>query len=93
MAWIRVNIDKETKVAASAIFEPLGMDLSTAIKAFLEKAIAEGGMPFAIELDETTRQAMQAAQSMRETSEKNGNSTMTLDEINEEIAKARKERK
>lgn len=93
MELIQVRVDEETKALASALFEALGMDTSTAIRAFLKKAIAVGGMPFEITLDETTRKAMLAIKSMRETSMKNGNSEMTLDEINEEIAKARRERK
>ena len=93
MELIQVRVDLETKEAAASLFEALGMDISTAVRSFLKKAIAEGGMPFEMKLDESTRRAMTAARSMRETSENNGNSEMTLDEINEEIAKARKERK
>ena len=90
MELIQVRVDSETKQAAVSLFEALGMDLSTAIRSFLKKAIAEGGMPFDMKLDESTRKAMAAVKSMRETSESNGNSKMTLGEINEEIAKARK---
>lgn len=93
MELIQIRVDSETKAAAIALFDALGMDLSTAIRSFLKKAIAEGGMPFDMKLDESTLKAMAAVRSMRETSETNGNSEMTLDEINEEIAKARKERK
>ena len=93
MELIQVRVDSETKAAAATLFEALGMDISTAVRAFLKKAIAEGGMPFEMKLDESTRRAMAAVKSMRETSDDNGNSEMTLDEINEEIAKARRERK
>ena len=93
MELIQVRVDSETKEAAVSLFEALGMDLSTAIRSFLKKAISEGGMPFDMKLDESTLKAMAAVRSMRETSERYGNSEMTLDDINEEIAKARKERK
>lgn len=93
MELIQIRVDSETKAAAASLFEALGMDISTAIRSFLKKAIAEGGMPFDMKLDESTLKAIAAVRSMRETSETNGNSEMTLDEINEEIAKARKERK
>ena len=93
MELIQVRVDSETKAAAVTLFEALGMDISTAVRSFLKKAIAEGGMPFDLKLDESTRRAMAAVKSMRETSEANGNSEMTLDDINEEIAKARRERK
>jgi len=93
MELIQVRVDPETKAEAIALFEALGMDLSTAIRSFLKKAIAEGGMPFDMKLDESTRKAMMAVRSMRETSEANGNSEMTREEINEEIAKSRREKR
>lgn len=92
MELIQIRVDSETKAAAIALFDALGMDLSTAIRSFLKKAIAEGGMPFDMKLDESTLKAMAAVRSMRETSEANGNSKMTLEEINDEIKKARKNR-
>jgi hypothetical protein len=46
-----------------------------------------------MKLDESTLRAMSAIKAMRTVSEENGNSEMTLDDINAEIAKARKERK
>ena len=93
MELIQIRVDSETKAAAIALFDALGMDLSTAIRSFLKKAIAEGGMPFDVKLDESTLKAIAAVRSMRETSEANGNSKMTLDEINEKIKEARKARK
>ena len=41
----------------------------------------------------SNKEAMIAVKNMRDISEKNGNSNMALDEINEEISKARKEKK
>lgn len=93
MELIQVRVDSDTKKAAASLFEALGMDLSTAIRSFLKKAIAEGGMPFDMHLDESTLRAMAAVRSMRETSKANGNDEMTLDEINQEIAAARQARK
>ena len=93
MELIQVRVDSETKAAAASLFEALGMDISTAVRSFLKKAIAEGGMPFDMKLDDSTRLALAAVRSMRETSEANGNSEMTLEEVNDEITKARSERK
>ena len=92
MEFIQVRVDAETKKAASDLFNALGMDISTAIRSFLKKAIAEGGMPFDMRLDEGTLAAIASVENMRKQSPANGNSQMTLDEINEEIAKVRKER-
>lgn len=93
MDLIQVRVDSETKNAAAALFEALGMDLSTAIRSFLKKAIAVGGMPFDMKLDESTLKAMSAIKAMRAVSEENGNSEMTLEDINAEIAQARRKRK
>ena len=48
-------------------------DLSAAIRSFLKRAIAEGGMPFDVRLDEAALRATAAVASMRETSKANGN--------------------
>ena len=91
MELIQVRVDAETKAAAASLFEALGMDISTAVRSFLKKAIAEGGMPFDMKLDDSTRRALAAVRSMRETSEATGNSEMTPEEVNDEIAKAKAE--
>ena len=48
-------------------------DLSAAIRSFLKRAIAKGGMPFDVRLDEAALRATAAVASMRETSKANGN--------------------
>ena len=93
MELLQVRVDKETKKQASAIYASLGMDLSTAVRVFLKKSILIGGMPFEVSIGQTRAQAMLALEKMRDISEANGNSEMTLEEINEEIEAARKERK
>ena len=55
MELIQVRVDAETKAAAASLFEALGMDISTAVRSFLKKAIAEGGMPFDMKLDDSPR--------------------------------------
>ena len=91
MAVLQVRIDDDLKNQASVIFNGLGMDLSTAIRMFLKKAVLERGIPFDTHFDETTLKGILAIERMRTISEKNGNSEMTLDEINEEIKLAREE--
>ena len=92
MELIQVRVDAETKAAAASLFEALGMDISTAVRSFLKKVFVELCMSFDIKLDDSTRRALAAVRSMRETSQANGNSEMTPEEVNDEIAKARKER-
>ena len=93
MAVLQVRIDDDLKNQASAIFNGLGLDLSTAIRMFLKKAVLERGIPFDTRFDETTLKGILAVERMRTISEKNGNCNMTLEEINEEIRLAREENK
>ena len=93
MAILQVRISDELKNQASAVYNELGIDLSTAVRMFLKKSISEGGFPFSTKIDEETLKAIIAIDNIRTTSEKNGNSSMTLKEINEEIKKARHDRK
>ena len=93
MAVLQVRLDDELKNQAIAVYNELGIDLSTAIRMFLKKSVLIGGIPFETKLDDSTLKAIIAVERMRDTSEQNGNSSMTLDEINEEIKKARDERK
>ncbi len=45
---ISIRMDKELKVAAEALFEELGMNLSTAFNIFVRQSLREGGIPFKI---------------------------------------------
>ena len=91
MALLQVRVDDDLKNQASVIFNELGIDLSTAIRMFLKKSVLEKGLPFDTKIDDVTLKGMIAAEKMRTISELNGNSDMTLDEINEVINLAREE--
>ena len=93
MGVLQVRVDDELKNQASAVYDALGVDLSTAVRMFLKKSVLVGGVPFDTKIDDVTLRGIMAANSMRSTSERNGNSEMTLDEINEEIKKSRDKRK
>ena len=96
MAMIQFRVDDDLKLQATSVYEKLGMDLSTAIRIFLKRSVVANGIPFSmvIEDDEYSAfKARQAIRNMQKVSLENGNSEMTLDEINEEIRLARLERK
>ena len=93
MAVLQVRLDEDLKNKATAVYNELGIDLSTAVRMFLKRSVVEGGIPFSTRINESTLDAILAIEDMRNTSEKNGNSSMTLEEINEEIKKSRLERK
>lgn len=48
MTTINVRVDENIKKQASALFEELGLDMSTALNLFLRQAISYGGIPFEI---------------------------------------------
>ena len=71
----------------------LGMSVSTAVNLFIRKSIREQAIPFRLDLQSSRSimdEARQAVEEMRASSVKRGLSTMTLEEINEEIRKVRK---
>lgn len=86
---LQVRIDDEIKNKASEIFNALGIDLSTAVRIFLLKSIAEGGIPFEMNINSSGMKAMAAMERMGQKSKELGNDKMTLDEINEIIKETR----
>lgn len=93
MAVLQIRVDEELKNQANAVYNELGIDLSTAIRMFLKKSVLEGGIPFDTKIDQSTLRTILSVDKMRTISENNGNSEMSLDEINEQIRLARKGRK
>lgn len=43
---VQFEIDEETYRKAKQVFENIGIDISTAIRLFLEKTVEMNGMPF-----------------------------------------------
>lgn len=93
MALIQVRVNDSLKKVAQKTFDDIGLDLSTAIRMFLIKAIEVNGMPFDVVSNEKDIKYLIATKHMQLISEENGNSNMTLDDINEEIRLAREERR
>lgn len=87
---LQVRIDDDLKNRASALFNELGIDLSTAVRIFFMKCLAVGGLPFEMNVNNTTVKFLAALESMGKTSKELGNDKMTLDQINEIIDKARR---
>ena len=90
---LQVRVDDETKNKASEIFNALGIDLSTAVRIFLMKCIAVGGLPFEMKINDSTVKALAALERMGQKSKELGNDKLTLDEINEIIAETRNDEK
>ena len=90
---LQVRIDDELKNKASKLFNELGIDLSTAVRIFFLRCIAVGGIPFEMNVNNTSIKALAAMERMGKKSRELGNDKMTLDEINEIIKEVRNEKR
>ena len=91
-ALVQFRTDDESKIKAMSICEKLGMDLQTYLRMCLSRLIQENGVPFSMRIeDNTSSKGFEALKQASMIAEENGISDMTLDEINEEIAQARKQ--
>lgn len=55
-----VRMDKGVKQDSEALFQELGMTLTTAINVFLRQAIRTGGFPFEIKVDQPNQETLLA---------------------------------
>ena len=93
---VQVRIDDELKAQATAVYDALGIDLSTAVRMFFKRSVMVGGIPFSMTIQKQDYKACDALSALREISDsaaKNGTADMTLEEINAEISESRKERR
>jgi DNA-damage-inducible protein J len=62
MAATNINIrtDSETKAQAAAVFEHLGLDMSTAVNIFLKQAVRQHGIPFPLVITEQEKKIPKA---------------------------------
>ena len=70
MATVTIRIDAALEAEATALFEELGLDLSTATGIFYRQALRCHGLPFDVKIDEpneTTYKAIADAESGNDT--------------------------
>lgn len=91
---VQIRVDEKLKDDAAAVYEQLGLDLSTAVRIFFKRSVAENGIPFSMKLRNTEQNTlkrqipqdvMAAMQAMAESADLNGIADMSLEEINTEI--------
>jgi len=89
---VQFRIDDSLRQEANKLCVKLGLDLSTYLRMSLAQLVQEQGVPFAVKLNKapTADEAITAMRSISDISSANGNSAMTLDEINAEISAVRK---
>lgn len=61
----QIRIDAETKQQAMALFNELGLDMSSAVNLFLHQCILRGGLPFAVELPNYSARTLAAMEEAR----------------------------
>ena len=90
---IQFRVDDNSRNKASVICQQLGFDLSAYLRMCIARLIQENGIPFQMKLDsDKTQKALEAIRRANQMAEENGLSEMSLEEINEEIAAARREK-
>lgn len=97
---LSIRIDRDLKEEADQVFSSLGMNLTTAITVFVRQAVRQKKIPFEIALypesenkGDIIRDARAATESIWRNSLLNGTDKLTMEEIDAEIAEARKARK
>ena len=88
---VQFRIDESLRQQASALCEKLGLDLSTYLRMSLAKLVLEQGVPFSVKIKPVpvAEEAIAAMRKLSDLSQANGNSKMSLAEINAEISAAR----
>lgn len=88
---VQFRTDDAEKNEAIRICEKLGMNLSAYLRMCISRLIQEQGVPFSMKLTpETENPGIAAMKRASRIAAERGISNMTLDEINAEIAEARK---
>ena len=90
-----VRMDSGIKAAFDALCAQFGISANAAINIFANAVVMQRRIPFEIKAPESSvnQRGLEAFRALRAEAEKNGLQDMTLDEINEEIRLARKERR
>lgn len=92
-SMLQIRVDEDLKNQATTVFENLGMDISTAVRLFLKKSVATNGIPFDLKNETRKAEVRKAIKEMQDISKANGNSEMSLEEINEIITETRNAKK
>ena len=57
---ISIRMDADLKAQADALFNELGMDLTTAFNIFVFRSLREGGIPFKVRLEQPNKETIAA---------------------------------
>ena len=84
---VSFRIDTDLKNEANALFESLGMTLTTAFNIFLRQAVREKGMPFSVTTVVPNKQTLKAIEETREIMNNPNSKGYSLEEALKELKK------
>ena len=88
---VQFRADDTARAQAMRICERLGMDLPTYLRICMARLVQENGIPFSMKVNNIPEnKGIAAMKRASQIAEEQGLADMTLDEINAEIAEARK---
>ena len=87
---VQFRTEDTEKLKSVQILEKLGLTLPAYLRMCMSRLNQENGIPFSMKLEEEQNPGIRALQRASRIAEEYGISDMSLDEINAEIAEARK---
>lgn len=89
---VQFRAEEASRIKAVSICERLGIDLATYLRMCMSRLVQENGIPFSMKVDDIDEnRGIKAMKEASRIAEAEGIADMTLDEINAEIAEARKQ--
>ncbi len=91
---VQFRAEETSRIKAVGICEKIGIDLPTYLRMCISRLVQENGVPFTMKADDISEnRGIRAMKAASRIAAENGISDMTLDEINAEIAEARRVRR
>ncbi len=88
---VQFRVEETTREKAARICEKIGIDIPTYMRMCLSRMVQDNGVPFSMKVERVEdNKGFRAMQQASRIAEQYGISDMSLDEINAEIAEARK---
>ncbi len=87
---VQFRTEDTEKLRAVQILDRLGLSLPAYLRMCVSRLNQENGIPFSMKIEEETNPGIRALQRASRIAEEYGISDMTIEEINAEIAEARK---
>ena len=88
-AVLNVRMDESLKNEFDSVCKEMGLNASSAINVFVKTVVRERCLPFTVRAAYKEQEGLEAFYSLRKEAARNGLSGLSLDEINDEINKAR----